>query len=133
MRLYDKANKNIKYKTVGILDYPSTLTYERNGLRIFVDDIPPIPAGTQSNYIEIDLEKSVPYDVVLTPQAPGFRFEPDTIDIKYFEGTKAKFRIIPEEGTEPGDHRITWVKQEQNGGDPPQFAEMPDTYFSLAE
>lgn len=133
MRLYDQANKSMKYKTVGILDYPSTLSYKRSGLRIFTGDIPPIPAGTQSNFVEITLEKSVPYDVILTPQADGFRFEPETIDMKYYEGTTQKFRIIPLEGTEPGEHRITWVKQEDNGGGAPKFSEMPDSYFTLAE
>lgn len=133
MRLYDKGNKNVKYKTVGILDFPSTLSYIRSGLRIFVDPIPNVPLGTQSNNIQVKLEKSVPYNVVLTPQAPGFRFEPETIDIKYFEGTAANFRIIPIDGTPPGEHRITWVKQEQNGGGQPQFSELPDTYFNLVQ
>lgn len=110
LSVFDKANKNVKYKTVGILDFPSTLHYQRSGLRIFTSDIPTIPVGTQSDFVEITLEKSVPYDVILTPQAPGFRFEPTTIDMKYYEGTKQKFRIIPLDGTEPGEHRITWVK-----------------------
>lgn len=110
MRLFDRANKNIKYKTVGILDFPSTLNYKRSGLRTFVGEIPKIAKGIQSKEIEITLEKSVPYDVIFTPQAPGFRFEPTSINMKFSEGPTQKFRIIPLDGTESGEHRITWIK-----------------------
>lgn len=114
LRVMDLNLKKMLYRTVGILDYPSTLTYQRSGLRIFIGNIPDIPLKTMSNDITIKLEKSVPYDVVLTPKADGFEFVPSSIDFKFHEGPEQTFRIVPKEGVvTPGEYSITWQKQEK--------------------
>lgn len=132
LRVLDVDLKKMLYRTVGILDYPSTLYYKRSGLRIFIGDIPDIPLNTMSNDITIELEKSVPYDVVLTPQSEGFDFFPSSIDFKFHEGPKQTFRIVPKPGVvNPGEHAITWVKQEKLDNGDLRFSELPDTYFNV--
>ena len=52
------------YKTYGVLSYPTTLSYSREGLRIIVSSIPDIPVGTMSNKIAVKLERSVPCNFI---------------------------------------------------------------------
>ena len=63
----DVENKKILYRTFGILEFPSTLSYELSGFEIFIDEIDPLQANILSKEISINLEQSVPYDVKLIP------------------------------------------------------------------
>ena len=131
MRVYDVSANLILHRTVGILDYPQNLTYVKTGLSIYVGAIPDIPIGTQSEDITVTLEKSVNYDITLTPSAIGFTFEPSSIEMKYYEGPTQTFKIIPNEGITAGTYAISWIKSENNQPDPPRFSELPETYFTV--
>lgn len=131
MRVFDVKSKKILYKTAGILNYPSTLLYERKGLRIFVDAVPSIPLGTMSNDIKITLENAVPYDITLIPSCPGMTFIPDRVLFKFYEGPVQTFRINPDKTlVTAGTYSISWVKEESTTGTT-RFSEMVDTYFQV--
>ena len=131
MRVFDVKNRKMLYKTAGILNYPSTLTYVREGLRIFVDAIPDIPLGTMSNDIKVTLENPVPYDVVLIPSCPDMEFIPPRIVFKFYEGQTQTFRINPDISiAKAKQYSISWVKEEQTTT-PNRFSEMTDTFFNV--
>ena len=127
--LYDSATKLVTAKTYGTLSYPTTLSYKREGLRIIVDSIAAFATGIMSNFISVQLEKRVPYDVKCTPTAPGFTFNPSVLTFQPSGTGIEKFRIVPLDSTPPGEYKITWAKTETTTTQ--RFSEVADSYFTL--
>jgi len=119
---------SILYRTYGTLSYPTTLTYKRVGLRIIVSPIADFVVGLMSDYISVQLERSVPYQVKLTPKAAGFTFEPTDLYFRADLAAIQKFRIIPDAATVAGSYFIQWNKTEDSTST--RFAEVADSYFN---
>ena len=83
-----------------------------------------------TNLIRVSLERPVPYDIYLTPLAPGFIFDPPVLEFLSYLGTKQYFKIRPLDNARIGQNKITWVKNET---DIPRFSEIADTYFNLVD
>lgn len=127
--VYDPATKNILYKAYGTLSYPTTISYQRVGLRIIIDSIPSFSKGIMSETIQVSLEQKVPYEVTLTPSCAGFDFLPQVIDFP--AGTSiAYFNILPLASTNAGTYSIQWAKNEMNNGTGNKFAQVSDSYFT---
>jgi len=128
MEVFDPAASKILYRSFGTLSYPTTLTYKRVGLRILVGSINDFVKGLMSDYINVQLERSVPYEVILEPKTPGFTFDPPKIYFRPDLSAIQKFRIIPDPTTEAGSYFIQWNKTEDSTNR--RFAEVPDSYFN---
>jgi len=86
--ILDTSTKKLLYSTFGNLNYPTTITYQREGLQIIVNNIPDICIGTSSNDITITLELAVSYLVTMTPSLPNFEFYPKVIEFDPSKGSK---------------------------------------------
>lgn len=126
--LYDKAANEVALKTSGLLSYPSTITYSRQGYRVIVDSIPDFPLGLMSKSITVTLEIKVTYTVELIPTCAGFTFQPSIITFYSYLPASQTFRIVPNPTTPTGSYMITWTKYEDNSVE--QFSEVPDTAFN---
>eukprot|EP01017_Pseudomicrothorax_dubius_P036244 TRINITY_DN5170_c0_g1_i7.p1 TRINITY_DN5170_c0_g1~~TRINITY_DN5170_c0_g1_i7.p1 ORF type:complete len:641 (-),score=124.40 TRINITY_DN5170_c0_g1_i7:50-1972(-) len=130
MAVLDPKSNLILYRTYGALNYPSNIIYQRQGLRIIVDDIPNLIVNTMSNDIKITLERAVPYNVYLTPSAPGFEFIPTTIVFLSYLPPTQTFKIKPMPTAVIGSNRITWSKSEDESA---RFSAVPDSFFTLQD
>jgi hypothetical protein len=74
------------------MSYPSTITYQKAGLKIVVDFIPDLPMGMMTSDIQITLQMSVPYTIKCTPVAPNLEFIPPVISFESYLGPVQKFR-----------------------------------------
>ena len=128
MEVFDPATSSILYRSYGTLSYPTTLTYKRVGLRIIVSSIPDFVVGLMSDYVNIQLERSVPYEVILQPKSTGFTFDPANVVFTPGLSTTQQFRIIPDAATVAGSYYITWNKTEDSTST--RFAEVADSYFN---
>ena len=129
--IYDEDKSTILYSTYGVLSYPSTITYSRQGLRITVGDISTLYVGTMSQNISVTLERSVSYAIYLTPTADGFEFLPSVISFFSYLSKTQYFMIRPLSNATLGQNKISWSKNETNS--PDQFSEVADTFFNLAQ
>jgi hypothetical protein len=77
--IYDTEKKVVLYQTFGTLSANTTLSYERLGLQIVVASIAPIPQRTSSPPISVTLERSVSYEIQLTPASDEFEFDPPVL------------------------------------------------------
>lgn len=131
IRIYDSASLTVLYRTFGILEYPSTLTYIMSGLMIQVSAVASFAQKTVSQLIEVTLESTVPYNVKLVPSCDGFSFLPNPVVFPLGGGVTQTFRISPNTGTPAGNYNIQWTKIEESSQGTNLFAEVVDTPFTL--
>ena len=93
--IYDIENKVVLAKTYGNLNFPATLTYARSGLRIVVGTIDTLYLETMSKLISVTLERSVSYEIYLTPTSKGFEFVPPVVSFFSYVGPTQYFKIKP--------------------------------------
>ena len=129
--VYDEDTLNILYSTYGVLSYPSTITYSRQGLRITVGNIDTLYVGTMSTNISVTLQMSVPYAIYLTPSSVGFSFVPSVISFFSYLSSTQYFMIQPLSNATLGQNKISWSKNETTTAD--QFSEVADSFFVLAQ
>ena len=129
--IYDLDNFKILYDTYGVLSYPTTLTYSRQGLRIIVGSISTLYVGTMSVDISVTLERAVSYEIYLTPSSDGFEFLPPVISFFSYLPKKQSFMIRPLSNATLGQNKISWTKVENVESD--QFSEVADSFFVLAQ
>mmetsp|Transcript_13854 Transcript_13854/g.11833 ORF Transcript_13854/g.11833 Transcript_13854/m.11833 type:complete len:107 (+) Transcript_13854:8185-8505(+) len=106
MAVYDPSTQQVLYRSYGTLSYPTTISYERDGLRIVIGDIEDFAVGTTSDFISVTLERKVPYEVQLTPSATGFTFLPPIITFTTSTDQTQYFRIQPNDDTVPDTYYI---------------------------
>jgi len=110
--IYDPSTQQVLYRSYGILSYPTTIDYKREGLKITVATIADFSVGLMSDFITVTLERKVPYKVELTPTAEGFTFQPEIIEFNISTDQSLPFRILPNSATPAGSYFIEWAKNE---------------------
>ena len=129
--IYSMGTKQVLYETYGVLSYPSTLTYSRQGLTIVVGDISSIYVGTMSLNIPVTLQRAVSYEIYLTPSCTNFAFLPANISFFSYLPSTQYFMIIPLTNATLGQNKISWTKLENTTTD--QFSEVADSFFTLLQ
>lgn len=104
--IYDIDNLQILYSTYGVLSYPSTITYSRQGLRINVGNINTLYVGTMSASIPVTLERAVSYEIYLAPSSDGFMFFPSNVSYFSYLPKTQYFTIKPLTNATLGQNKV---------------------------